>query len=696
MTAAPAELRFNIGVCRVFPGLKLPRGDPRWRQHTRSFVKEEHTVASLAKAVAVDGCSISPVMRDDYRVGKNFVSCQHLGLDFDDGIQTIEMLMENDFIRDFGAIVHETASSTPTAPRSRVIFILDSPFCDAEEYKLAAEALLHRFGTADEQCRDEARFYYGRKNARCAILGNILYRDVLYEQVIEPYQRAKASTNGHRLASPVPDAIPEKSRNSTLTSLAGTMRRRGMSEDAIYAALQAENTARCVPPLDAEEIRTISHSVSRYEPAAGLNEFNAFNAYPQVELRQWPGPMAEEAFQGLAGDVVKAIEPHTEASREALLINSLVAFGNAVSTGPHALAEADKHGCNIFAVLVGQTSKGRKGSSWSHIRELFKRADPEWADNRILGGLSSGEGLIWSVRDAIFKTETVREKGKPTKETVTYEADPGVADKRLLVVEPEFSSVLQVMDRETNTLSAIIRQAWDSGTLRTMTKNAPARATGAHISIVGHITKEELTRHLGATEAANGFANRFLWVCTKRAQVLPEGGGEPDYNPLVEHLHNALQLAGHIDRVRRDDEAREAWAMVYPDLSEGQPGLFGAIVSRGEAQVLRLSVLYAALDGSRVIQLRHLKAALAVWEYCEASARCIFGDATGDVIADRILAALDNGEMDRTALYVMFSRNVPAARIAQALLMLQSLGRVRVERRDEAPGRPREIWMKVV
>ncbi len=117
--------------------------------------------------------------------------------------------------------------------------------------------------------------------------------------------------------------------------------------------------------------------------------------------------MAEEAFSGLAGDVVREIEPHTEASREALLINFLVAFGNAVDRGPHALAEADRHGCNLFAVLVGATSKGRKGSSWGHIRELFKRADPEWADNRLLGGLSSGEGLIWSVRDPIQKAVPV-------------------------------------------------------------------------------------------------------------------------------------------------------------------------------------------------------------------------------------------------------------------------------------------------
>ena len=76
-----------------------------------------------------------------------------------------------------------------------------------------------------------------------------------------------------------------------------------------------------------------------------------------------------------------------------------------------------------------------------------------------------------------------------------------MADKRLLVYEPEFASVLKVMARDSNTLSAQIRQAWDSGDLRTMVKNNPAVASGTHISILGHITKEELLRYLTDIEA---------------------------------------------------------------------------------------------------------------------------------------------------------------------------------------------------
>ncbi len=117
------------------------------------------------------------------------------------------------------------------------------------------------------------------------------------------------------------------------------------------------------------------------------------------EWPPWPEPLAPEAFHGLAGEIVRTIEPHSEADPAAILIQLLVAFGNAVGRGPHFKAEADCHYTNIFTVLVGNTSKGRKGTAWGHVRSLFEQLDSEWAGRRIHGGLTSGEGLIWSVRD---------------------------------------------------------------------------------------------------------------------------------------------------------------------------------------------------------------------------------------------------------------------------------------------------------
>jgi hypothetical protein len=231
----------------------------------------------------------------------------------------------------------------------------------------------------------------------------------------------------------------------------------------------------------------------------------------------WPDALAESAYQGLFGDIARAIEPDTESDPAAILVQVIVAFGALVGRGPHVRVEGDEHHLNLFIVLAGDTSKARKGTSWSRVRELFSQIRT-WP--RVVNGLSSGEGLKYHVRDAIMKLERDKRTGR-TEEVLI---DPGVDDKRLLVVESEFAQVLRQGARAGNTLSATIRAAWDTGVLMTLTKNDPITATGAHISIIGHITIDELRSELTATDSANGFANRFLFMCVKRSKLLPFGG----------------------------------------------------------------------------------------------------------------------------------------------------------------------------
>ena len=415
---------------------------------------------------------------------------------------------------------------------------------------------------------------------------------------------------------------------------------------------------------------------------------------------EWPAPMAPEAFHGLPGEFVRLVDPHTEADPAGLLVQFLVAVGSVIGRRPYFVAEADKHHLNLFAAMVGASAKGRKGTSWGHIRNALADVDETWPE-RVVHGLSSGEGLIWAVRDPITQRQPVKEKGRVTD----YEdvlVDPGVEDKRLLVVEGEFATALRVLGREGNILSAVVRNAWDTGDLRTLTKNSPAKATGAHISIIGHVTRDELLRYLGTTEAANGFANRFLWVCVRRSKVLPDGGRLHEVNmaPFVRRLRAAVEFARSVGELRRDEEARAIWHEVYPELSEGKPGLLGAVIARAEAQVMRLACLYAVLDMSTVVRREHLLAALAVWDYCEASARFIFGDALGDPVADEILRALRQaGEegMTRTAIREnLFQRNMPARRIQRALSVLVEAGLVSVERVTDTGGRPAEIFRAIV
>ena len=395
--------------------------------------------------------------------------------------------------------------------------------------------------------------------------------------------------------------------------------------------------------------------------------------------------------------MVRAIEPCSEADPVALLIQLLCGFGNAIGRGPHCEVEGDDHTTNLFVLLPGRTAKGRKGTSWGRIARLLELVDPDWSRERVVSGLSSGEGLIWQVRDAIEKQERVKEKGKPVRyETVVI--DPGVVDKRALIIESEFSSTLRVMARDGNTLSAVIRQAWDKGDLRTLTKNSPAHATGALISIVAHITADELRRYLDRTELGNGFANRFLLCCTRRSKLLPEGGRVDDavLRELANRLRAALFHARGVGVVERDEEARAVWRAVYPKLSEGKPGLLGAVLSRGEAQVTRLSLIYALLDRATMIRADHLTAALALWEYCEASARHVFGDSLGDPVADEMLRALRASPdgLTRNDLVNLFSRHQDGARIGRALAELLELGAVQMAR-EATGGRPAERWRAV-
>lgn len=315
---------------------------------------------------------------------------------------------------------------------------------------------------------------------------------------------------------------------------------------------------------------------------------------------------------------------------------------------------------------------------------------------KIVGGLSSGEGLIWGVRDPIEKQEAIREK-KRIVEYQTFVEDPGVSDKRLLIVEPELTATLRVMAREGSTLSTTIRQAWDTGDLRVLTKNSPAQATGAHISIIGHITRDELLRFLTSTDTANGFANRFLWICSKRSKLLPEGGKiqSVDFAPLNRHLAAIVSTARNAGELQRDDEAKDIWREVYGILSESKPGLLGSVTGRSEAQVLRLSLLYALLDGARVISEPHILAALAAWDYCEASARFIFGDSLGYPEADKILAALRAAGaqgLTRTEIRDLFARNQSEVVIDAALTALEERGLAR-RHKVQTGGRPTERWI---
>jgi hypothetical protein len=144
-------------------------------------------------------------------------------------------------------------------------------------------------------------------------------------------------------------------------------------------------------------------------------------------------------------------------------------------------------------------------------------------------------------------------------------------------------------------------------------------------------------------------------------------------------------------------DAAAAWAAAYLELSAEQPGLVGAIIARAEAQVIRLSLIFALLDMTDMITPRHLEAAMAVWAYCEDSALRIFGDSLGDPLADDILRALRQSAhsgMTRTEISNLFGRHRTTDQVGAALQLLKTKGRIRSGSK-RTNGRPSEVWVAV-
>lgn len=403
-------------------------------------------------------------------------------------------------------------------------------------------------------------------------------------------------------------------------------------------------------------------------------------ADPSPAGRPWP-TIAGPAFHGLPGRIVRAVEPHTEADPAAMLFTLYAAAGAMIGGRPHMLTGGVEHGARIWPLIIGRTAGGMKGTSWSEIRRVLRAADEPFFYDKIMGGLSSAEGLIYQVRDSV---------GEPDDDYF----DEGVPDKRLLVVETEFASVLAQGKREGNTLLPIVRQAWDGGTLRTMTLR-PKVASDPHIGLIGHITPTELRKKLSESERAGGTMNRFLPVLSKRSKLLPDGGdlAEATVKGLGAELHQVIERAAKVGRMTRTPDAVHYWRDLYKRLAADHAGdgAVAQVVARAAPQVLRLSVTAALLDGEHRIGLPHLHAAEAMWSYAEDSAWYVFGNTSGNPDLDRLKAFVDAaGEAgtSRTAITAeCFGRNRKKAQIDALWADLLALGNYE-EWSEPTGGRP--------
>jgi len=400
---------------------------------------------------------------------------------------------------------------------------------------------------------------------------------------------------------------------------------------------------------------TSPHEVSHNDslsPSEGseLSESSptTLNSLNSPELLQVPEPSLDlSALHGPLGTIMDSIQPDTEAHPAAILIQTITGLGNIIGRGPYCQIHETRHYANLFTVVVGASSVARKGTAWGIAKTLLNQVDPSWVSSNVKNGLQSGEAIVANLQDL------------PISDTSL------LLDKRLCLVEDEFSQVLQAGKRNGSKVSSIMRLGWDHGNLNLLTKKNPLTATGCHISVIGHITRKELRKLLSSNDASNGFANRFLWIFSKRTKLLPLA---PSLNlnaisRELQMVQNAVFKASKIGEVeiKRSTLADLLWKDLYNELNDIPEGLWGDTISRGPAQVMRLALLYCLLDGQKTIEPEHLLAAKALWNYSRDSARWVFEE---HIISNKALKLLrtleERNHLTGTDMFRMFNNKLSA------------------------------------
>lgn len=269
------------------------------------------------------------------------------------------------------------------------------------------------------------------------------------------------------------------------------------------------------------------------------------------EERTSPPAEMPDFFRGVLGEIVQTAAPTTEAAPVGILVSLLAGVGVIAGQRPYVQVGNTRHPLLIWPLLFGRTGSGRKGEAGETAR-LFLLSSYSQLPDLAVTGLSSGEGLIERIRD-----------------TANEDDRGGTEDKRLLVTEPEFSSVMARSKREGSTLAPVLRQAWDGRALSVLNRSALA-ASASHVGIVGHITPREFRLRLAETEMAGGTYNRFLPIYVERPHrlALPTGLGEETVATLGKKLREAIDHASKHGRVRLDQAATRLWCNgLYDELT---------------------------------------------------------------------------------------------------------------------------------
>jgi Protein of unknown function (DUF3987) len=383
-------------------------------------------------------------------------------------------------------------------------------------------------------------------------------------------------------------------------------------------------------------------------------------------------------YAGILGDITAAAAPTTEADPAGIYASLLAGTGVLIGPDPYVQVGNTRHPLLIWSLLLGRTGSGRKGEATGTSIIFFREAKPLTFRELAVSGLSSGEGVIERIADG--KTD----------------------DKRLLVTETEFASVMARSKREGSTLAAVQRQAWDGDGLSVLNRTQ-LKASSSHIAIIGHITPHEFRMRLAEADMCGGTYNRYLPFYVERTRLLPipQGVSRETRERLGLRLAQAIDQAASKGRIQLSSEAAQLWeAELYPEMTgtDDDDGAEAEFTRRAAPYCLRIGGMLAALDDRQLISKDDLTAAAATVRYSIASARYVLDGQARDPRLERIRRAVDAaGDMglSRSAILGLFSRNLTKEVLDELLSQLTD-GAGYEQTWVPGKGRPAETYRKLL
>lgn len=410
--------------------------------------------------------------------------------------------------------------------------------------------------------------------------------------------------------------------------------------------------------------------------------------YEKGDLGGVIAPPNQRILGGTIGEWLQMVEPHTEASLASLGLGVLCGLGAYMGRQINLCQGNIRVTPNLFGVQVGPTGDARKGTADSLIYQLLTTIDPTFGNN-ISSGFGSGEMLVFKVSDPQYNKKD--------------EQISGTKDQRLLIQESELSKHLRIADRQGNTLSEILRLAFDcERPLATSSRTrGEYRSTNHCISLFGGITPEELVEVFPALAATSGTGNRYLWAWSNPDKLLPSGGEPINMDDIANRIRQNITTIRR-DPVLRFTEEAKAW---WEELPEGLyaklrhlpvSSSLKPLITRAYVQVMRVALIYAASDGRPSVNPADLEAGLGWFTHSIHTVETILGGVVRDDTAAKILARLREArgrETPKTDLWNLFSRNITAAALDAGLEELSEAGLAHTWITTSSGGRPPTMVM---